>query len=44
MAGIKYNIAQIEELKANKYVKKVTEKSIIFTTECKIEVLKLSNK
>lgn len=44
MAGIKYNITQIEELKTNKYVKNVTEKSITFTTECKLEVLKLSKK
>jgi len=44
MAGIKYNITQIEELKINKYVKNVTEKSITFTTECKLEVLKLSKK
>jgi hypothetical protein len=44
MAGIKYTGAQIEELKKNKYVKNVTEKNITFTTECKIEVLKLSKK
>ncbi len=44
MAWIKYNKAQIEELKSNKYIKNVTDKSITFTTECKIEVLKLSKK
>ncbi len=44
MAGIKYNKEQIEELQKNKYVKKVTEKYITFTLECKIEFLKLSEK
>ena len=44
MAGIKYTQAQIKELKANKYVKNVTQKSITFSLECKIEVLKLNKK
>ena len=44
MAGIKYTQAQIKELKANKYVKNVTQKSITFNLECKIEVLKLNKK
>ncbi len=44
MALIKYNETQIDELKKNKYVKSVTSKNINFTLECKLEVLKLSNK
>jgi len=44
MAGIKYNQVQIEELKANKYIKNVTAKSITFSLECKLEVLKQSKK
>lgn len=44
MALIKYNETQIEELKKNKYVKNATSKNINFTLECKLEVLKLSNK
>lgn len=44
MADIKYNASQIKELKINKYVKNVTEKNIIFTIECKNEVLRLSEK
>lgn len=44
MAGIKYNVYQLQELKSNKYVKNVTQKSIIFTLECKLEVLKQSKK
>lgn len=44
MAGIKYNETQIQELKSNKYVKNVTQKSITFTLECKKEVVKLSKK
>jgi hypothetical protein len=40
MAGIKYNIKQIEELKNNKYVKDCTQKYITFTDEFKIKVLK----
>lgn len=44
MAWIKYNKTQIEEIKSNKYVKNVTEKNITFTTECKLEVLRLSKK
>jgi hypothetical protein len=43
MTEIKYNKAQIEELKSNKYVRNVTEKHIIFTLECKNTTLKLSN-
>ena len=35
MTEIKYNKAQIDELKAIKYVKNVTSKHIIFTRECK---------
>jgi parvulin-like peptidyl-prolyl isomerase len=44
MTEIKYNKAQINELKANKYVKNVTEKHIVFKTEFKMKALKLSNK
>lgn len=44
MALIKYNETQIDELKKNKYVKNATNKNINFTLECKLEVLKLSNK
>mgnify|MGYP003415180278 FL=1 len=44
MAGIKYTQAQIKELKANRYVKNVTQKSITISLECKIEVLKLNKK
>ena len=42
MAEIKYNKAQIKELKWIKYVKSVTSKNINFTLEYKLEVLKLS--
>lgn len=44
MPLIKYNETQIEELKKNKYVKSVTSKNINYTKECKLEVLRLSNK
>ena len=44
MTEIKYNKAQINELKANKYVKNVTEKHIVFKKEFKIKALNLSNK
>jgi len=44
MAGIKYSDAQMQELRNNKYVKNVTEKSITFSLECKTEVLKLSKR
>ena len=44
MAGIKYNEFQIEELKKNKYVKNISEKSITFGLECKCEFLKMSKK
>lgn len=44
MAGIKYNEIQIEELKKNKYVKNISEKSITFSLECKCEFLKMSKK
>lgn len=44
MAEIKYNEAQISELNLNKYVKSCTNKNINFTTEFKLEVLKLSKK
>lgn len=44
MTEIKYNKAQIDELKAIKYVKNVTSKHIIFTRECKLKVLRLSEK
>lgn len=44
MAEIKYNEAQIEELKNNKYVKSCTNKNINFTLEFKLEVVKLSKK
>lgn len=44
MTEVKYTEAQIEELKSNKYVKNVTQKHIVFTIECKNEVLKLSKK
>ena len=42
MQKIKYNNTQINELKAIKYVKNVTEKHIVFTTECKLKVVELS--
>lgn len=44
MAWIKYSDTQIKELIWNKYVKKVSEKYITFSLECKTEFLKLSNK
>ncbi len=44
MAWVKYNETQMKELKSNKYVKNVTNKSIIFTLKCKLEVLKYSKK
>ena len=44
MQKIKYNNTQINELKAIKYVKNVTEKHIVFTTECKLKVVELSKK
>lgn len=44
MAEIKYNEEQIKELEKNKYVKKVSEKYITFTLECKIEFMKLNKK
>jgi len=44
MQKIKFNNTQINELKAIKYVKNVTEKHIIFTTECKLKVVELSKK
>jgi len=44
MVGMEYNKKQIEELKANKYVRNVTEKYIAFTDEFKIEALKLDKR
>lgn len=44
MRLLKYNESQIKELKRNKYVKSVTSKNINFTLECKLEIIKLSNK
>lgn len=44
MSGIKYNETQIEELRANKYVKTVTEKYITFTDEFKIKALELDKR
>lgn len=44
MENIRYTTSQISELKSNKYVKNCTSKNIIFTKECKIKVVELSNK
>jgi len=44
MAEIKYTEEQIKELESNKYVEKCTGKQIRFTNECKIEVLKMTDK
>jgi hypothetical protein len=44
MSEIKYNEAQRNELKTNKYVRNVTGKHIVFTLECKNTALKLLNK
>jgi hypothetical protein len=44
MAWIKYSETQIKDLIWNKYVKKISEKYITFSLECKTEFLKLSNK
>ncbi len=44
MAEIKYNKAQIKELKMNKYVKDCTDKYLTFTDEFKIKVIKLDAK
>lgn len=44
MSGIKYNKTQIEELKANVYIKAVTEKYITFTDKFKIQALELDKR
>lgn len=44
MSNINYTKTQINELKANKYVKNVTEKHIVFEKECKIKAINLSKK
>jgi hypothetical protein len=44
MAWIKYSETQIKDLIWNKYVKKISEKYITFSLECKTEFLRLSNK
>lgn len=44
MSGIKYNQAQLEELRRNKYIKTVTEKYITFTDEFKIQALELDKR
>ena len=44
MQKVKYNQNQINELKTIKYVKNVTQKHIVFTTECKLKVIDFSKK
>ena len=44
MKKLRYTKERIKELLKNKYVKNCTQNSIIFTKECKYEVLKLSSK
>lgn len=44
MAGIKYSEIQIEELRSNKYIKKVTQKYITFTDEFKIRAIELDKR
>ncbi len=44
MTEINYTKAQIEEIKANKYVKNVIQRHIVFTKECKIKAIELTNK
>ena len=44
MRKVKHTAEQIKELKHNKYVQNCTSKHIVFTKECKIQVVKLSEK
>lgn len=44
MAEIKYTKAQMEELRANKYVKSLTQKYITFTDEFKIRAIELDKR
>ncbi len=42
MAILQYSFEQIQELRDNPYVKSCSERYITFTTECKVEVIRLS--
>lgn len=43
MSKVIYSWSQIKEIEKNQYVEKCTSKQIRFTSECKIEVLKLAD-